>query len=735
MFALHPMRVETVAWISEIKGLLFTFFSLISFLLYIKYLTNNYKIKFYILALLMAVFASLSKIQGLMIPFSLILFDIYYKRKLNSKSIIEKLLLIFIFISLFFLPYKYQLINVVIIISAIYFIQKQEISKKTFLNFAHKKYLKTVIIGIIVLASLILLILYFPVNKLALWYESRYTYTIVERFMLAGFALWFYISNFFSPFNLNAIHPYPTRLPNGLLPNEYYITIIVLIITIFISTFLILKRRKISSLLFFGWFFFLINISIVLHFVPIQGRVIVADRYSYLAYLGLSLVIGSLGEKYLFNQPKLKKPLLLCFMFLLLFFSYYTYNRCNVWINTSELFGDVIKKHPKISFAYSNLGAEYMNKEKYDSALICYDKAIEIDSLDSYAYFNRAFTFIEKGNNQKAIDDFKSAISINSNYKFRALSYTHIGDIYNKIGQDSLAIYYFDLAIKTNSESSFSFNKRGVYYLNRNMSERAQSDFRKAVELDAYYAEAINNLGSVFLSSGNVNEALKCFDQAIEVEPEYSVAYFNRGFLKYNNNKPSEAIIDFNIAIKLNKEFYPAYIQRGRVNAYLRNYENAIADFSYVLEKEPNNLLALTNRAYALFYINKIVNAEKDFIKATEINPGTPFVWQNLGWLYMKLNDTKRALNAYKKSLEIDSTLTISLINIGCIYTTLKEYNKAEEYLLNSLNFSPNNSESQFFLGELFRFKGDKETSCKYYEKAADQGNIDAKNAKNKYCI
>ena len=142
LFALHPMRVETVAWISEIKGLLFTFFSLISFLLYIKYLTNNYKIKFYILALLMAVFASLSKIQGLMIPFSLILFDIYYKRKLNSKSIIEKLLLIFIFISLFFLPYKYQLINVVIIISAIYFIQKQEISKKTFLNFAHKKYLK-----------------------------------------------------------------------------------------------------------------------------------------------------------------------------------------------------------------------------------------------------------------------------------------------------------------------------------------------------------------------------------------------------------------------------------------------------------------------------------------------------------------------------------------------------------------------------------------------------------------
>lgn len=736
LFALHPMRVESVAWISEIKGLLFTFFSLISFLFYIKYIKKSNKIHFYILAIVMSILASFSKIQGLLIPFSFFLFDLYYKRKITFELIIEKLALIIIFTNIFFnlISLKINIILILFLISYFAFLKK--IIQKKLHNFTFNKSIKIYLIStlaVILAAGLTYLVLYFPVSNLHLWNESRYNYTIFERILLAGYSLGFYFSNLLFPFQFSAIHPYPIRLPNGLLPLEYYYTSIVLVITILISIFLIVKRKRIPDLIIFGWFFFLINISFFLHIIPIQGRVIVADRYSYFAYLGLFIIIGAFCEKYFFTKKQLSL-ILICFAILLLSLSAITYNKCNVWSSTKVLFTDVLQKNPQVSFAHCNIAENHMGQKEYDSAIVSYSKAIEIDSLDSYAYFNRAFSFIENKNEEKAIEDFKTAIKMNNNNKFRALAYTHIADIYSKKGQDSVALNYFNLAINTDNESSFAHNKRGVYFLNKNIIDKALIDFTKAIKIDIYYAEAVNNLGSVLLAQGKSREALEHFNRAIELEPDYTIAYFNRGFLKYNNGDPTNSIEDFNMAIKLNEKFYQAYIQRGRVNAYLRKYDDALSDFSFVLDKEPNNLLALTNRAYVLFYTKDLVNAEIDFLKTSELYPETAFCWQNLGWFYMQLTKYDKAIAAYKKSLEIDENLTVSHINIGTIYTELKDFKNAEMALQKSLLINPNNPESMFFLGDLYRKKGDKEKSCEYYNKSLILGNEQARNALYLYC-
>lgn len=736
LFALHPMRVESVAWISEIKGLLFTFFSLISFLFYIKYIEKNNKIHFYILAIIMAILASFSKIPGLLIPISFCLIDIHYKRKITFELIIEKLVLIIIIANIFsnFITLKTNIILILFLITYFSFLKK--FIKKKLQNNPINKGMKigfASILALTLVAGLTYLVLYFPLSSLDLWYESRYNYTIFERFLLAGYSLGFYLSNFLFPFQFTAIHPYPIRLSNGLLPPDYYYASIILIITILISIFLIIRRKRIPDLIFFGWFFFLINISFFLHFIPIHGRVIVADRYTYFAYLGLFMIIGAFCEKYIFKK---KSPILflISFTILLISLSALTYNRCNVWSNTKVLFTDVLQKNPEVSFAYCNLASDQMSQEKYDSAIVSYSKAIEIDPFDSYAYFNRAFSFIESKNDEKAIEDFKTAIKMNNNNKFRALSYTHIGNIYSKRGQDSIALNFYNLAINIDKESSFALNKRGVYFLNNNLLDKALIDFTNAIKIDLYYAEATNNLGSVLLAQGNSNAALERFNRAIEIEPEYTIAYFNRGFLKYNNGNPQNAIEDFDMAIKLNEKFYDAYIQRGRVNAYLKKYDNAISDFSYVLEKEPGNLLALTNRAYVLFYTKDLVNAEIDFLKAVELHPETAFCWQNLAWFYMQLPKYDKAIATYKKSIEIDENLVVSYINLGTIYLELNDFKNAEMALQKSLLLSPNNSESMFFLGDLYRKKGDKEKSCEYYNKSLILGNEQARNALYIHC-
>ena len=83
-----------------------------------------------------------------------------------------------------------------------------------------------------------------------------------------------------------------------------------------------------------------------------------------------------------------------------------------------------------------------------DSAIICFNKAIKLDSLDPNAYFNRAFAFIENRDDRNALKDFNSFLQLTKKNSYKALAYVHIGEIYRNIREDSIAFYYFNLAIK-----------------------------------------------------------------------------------------------------------------------------------------------------------------------------------------------------------------------------------------------------------------------------------------------
>lgn len=726
LFALHPMRVESVAWISELKDLLFTFFSLTAFLLYVSYLQNTQRLHFFILAAMMAVLASFSKIQGLLVPVSLFLFDILYKRRFSLALVLEKLLLLIFILFIFY--WVIVVSGVVIILLRYYFIRKEYVLSRSV-----KKYL-TIIIG---LAGLFFLIYFFPIERADFWSKStviRNTFSFPERFLLAGFALWFYIRNFFAPFLLNAVHPYPQRLADGGIPYEYYLTLIVLVIAVAFSVLLIIKRRKIPDLVLFGWFFFLVNISIVMHFIPIEGRLVAADRYSYLAYFGLFISLASAGENYIFQKTRFKNSSLYIFIILICILAISTYNRTKVWKDTKTLFTDVLQKDNNISFANLNLAAVYLNEQKPDSALICFNQSIKLDSLDPAAYFNRAFAFISKREYDKALDDFNSVLRLSKSDSYKALTYTNIGDIFKKNGKDSLAIHYFDLAVIHDSTLAISFNNRGKYYLDKGMLKEARYDFLKSVKLNEDDFEALNNLGWVLALEGQTEDALKYLNHSIELNPDYSFAYNNRGYLKYSKRDNEGAVMDFNKAIALNPVLSQAYINRGRAYASMKNFKGAINDFSFVLRSEPRNITALTNRAYAWLYNNETGKAENDIKLCTEYYPQNAVTWQNLAIFHVQTKDYSKAINEFERSLEIDKGLIGSYINLGWIYMEIKDYKKADKFYKLSLEIDPKNSESLFLLGELNRKTGNNEASCKYYESAAALGNPMAKNALDQYC-
>lgn len=730
LFALHPMRVESVAWISETKGLLYTFFALGSFIFYCKYLNSNLKSKYFLFASLLAFLSAHSKIQGLMVPFLFILFDIFYNRASTVRMFLEKIAL---FSAIFFISYitsPRTLLITVALIALFYFLRKK-ISTISM----NKKYL-------FILVSVISLIFfsfvgYYLIFESELWAagaDERSSYSIGGRLLLSGYSLWFYLKNVIFPYPQNAVHPYPDLLSGGNFPVHYYFTLIALAAVVLVSLLMIVRRKVISGNLIFGWFFFLFNISLVVHLIPIEGRLVAADRYSYLGYLGLFVILGASAEKYIFNNGYIRRyvPALLATLTVVL--AVFTYNRATAWRNTITLFNDVLEKNPEVSLAYLNIASEYLHNNRADSAIYYFNKSAVLDSLNPLIFFNRANTFSSTGQYEAAIRDFKTVIRLSKGSKYKSLAYCGIGEEYRKTGNDSSALYFFNNAIEADSLLSFGYNYRGTLFMNNNSLENARNDFAKAVELNRFFYEAMNNLGWVYNLQGDFEKALECFERSLKINPGYSFPYNNRGFVKFKKGDIAGAISDYNMAIKLSPGLIQAYLNRGWAYAAEKNYMDAINDFSHILKMYPKHQAALTNRAYAWYYLKEYNKAGNDFVTNVSNYPENPFLWQNLGWFHLQMKDYGKALEEYGKSLELDSTLINSYLNAGIIYSVAEKFAEAEKFLKKALKYGPKNPEVLYRLGELYRLTKNQELSCRYYRMAAEAGSNEAKGGVERYC-
>jgi protein O-mannosyl-transferase len=456
LFAVHPLRTESVVWIAERKDMLFGLFYISSVIFYVNYIKSGYKLRFIAFSLIFAILSILAKFSAVSLPFILFLTDYFYSRKFTLRSVLEK-------IPFFVFP---------------------------------------VISGII----------HFSAGQQGPVLVSKYfsSYNFIDSIIFAGYSLFFYLNKFLFPFNLSALHTYPAKT-NGFLPLNYYICFVACIIILVLIIIWILKAKKIRKELIFGFLFFLIPISIVLHLIPYGGWVIVAERYTYIPYIGLffitgfayyKLTTGILPEKF---RPFVKIPGLIC----ILLFCILTFNRNKVWENSITLFNDVIEKDSTVYFAYNNRG---------------------------YARFGN-------GDVEGALDDFNKTIKINPEF---VDGYNNHGNLMNNIKNYPAAIEDFNHVIKANPKYSAAYNNRGNSKVGLKDYSGSIEDYTKAIEIKPDYSLAYNNRGSVLCNNMNdFKGAIKDFNKAIEIDNRYGQAYFNRGISYLNMQDLTNSCPDF----------------------------------------------------------------------------------------------------------------------------------------------------------------------------------------------
>lgn len=578
-FAVHPMFVEVVAWISARSGLLFTAFYTLSLITYLNYLDHTKRLKFYLLTLLFFLLGLFSKASMMTLPAMLILFDYFRDRKINAKTLLEKL------------PF----------------------------------FALTIVFGIVSIYA----------RKESGQANQAIDFSFIERVFISSYQVIWYIFKLIFPFNLTAWLPTPEKLP--LLVYLSPVAAILLAAAIFYLK----KHRKILifGLFFFGIMISVV-LNFFADFGSITSNRYAYPSYLGLFYI-LGMGLNQVVEKYKIKSADTAKTIFSGTILLLGF--YYTalsHNRLKDWKDDFTIWNDIIEKNENVQVAWCNRGNAYVKMGKPLLALQDYDQAIKLDPEDYDAYYNRGTCYFNIRKYKEALSDLNKAVELNPRM---VEAWCNRGNCLRDMGRPDEAVSSYNKAIEISPGFSEAYLNRGIAFELMKRVADALKDYNKAIELypsnKAYsargslkeklgqYDEAIQDFNTALeiekfpltyavrgltkAKSGDLNGAIEDYNTALSLNPADSITKLNKMAAEQQLKSGIQPAVKENPAVRLYNE--------GCILGEQGKYREAISKFDEALKKDPSFKLAYGNRAVAYYALGDYKNARKDIESAEKL--------------------------------------------------------------------------------------------------------------------
>ena len=538
-FAIHPMHVETVAWVAERKDVLSTLFWLLTTAAYLKY-ARKPKISTYLAVMALLALGLMAKPMLVTLPLVLLLLDYWPLKRIKTKqtNIDENA--------------KYKLLPL-----------RTLIAEK---------------IPLLIISFISCVITYLVQQKGgAMLFVEKGTASLYLRSINAIVSYLAYVSKLFYPRNLAVLYPFPS----GGLAIYKPITAFVILLGI---TVIIIRLAKQKPYLLTGWFWYVITLVPVIGFIQV-GFQSMADRYTYIPYTGLFIIIAwAVGDM----SGSIKKPkiaLSILTVVLLALMTFATHNQVKHWRNSTTLFEHTLSVTKNNHIMYYNLGNEVAAEGKSDRAIELYNKALEINPSYVKALNNLGNEYKSQGKLKQAIKFYQKAVLADSTF---AKAHYNLGVAQVTQGRWDQAIISYRNALQIFSGSADFHNSLGEALVSKGSGE-ALSHFQRAVEIDPDHHVAHHNLGLEMASQGNFDRALNCFKKTIAIKPDFAEAYNNIGNVFLMQQKSEQATEYYRKTIELNPRHPLAHYNLALVLESQGNIRQAIVHLQKYLEIVPEN--------------------------------------------------------------------------------------------------------------------------------------------------
>ena len=509
LFGLHPLHVESVAWVAERKDLLCAMFFLLSIIMYTKYaghfcgetarenLSSRICNANYLTSLAFFILALLSKPMAVSLPCVLLILDWYPFNRIRSR----KTLLI------------------------------AGIEKLPF-------------IALSILSSVMTVLAQRAGGAIV----SIESVPLLTRVLVGGRSLMAYLGKMLVPLNLSPFYPYPTDSS----PMSWgYPVAIVLVIGITLLCVVIAKKQKLWLSV---WGYYVVTLIPVIGIVQV-GRQAMADRYTYLPSLGPFLILGLAAAWAARSanavpprRPIIKSVSTVFAIFVIIVMTYLTFRQIGIWKNSIGLWTYVVEQRPqRIQLAYNYRGLAFENTGQFEKAIEDFDRAIALDPYFRDAFLNRGTAFENIGRFDSAIENFDIAIALSPSYE----AHFNRGITFEKTGQSAKAIADYDNAIALDPSRYEAYIAAGRSQGKTGSFDKAIEYFSRAIAINPMHAESYNDRGLSYLYIGQDDRALEDFNKAIGLDQRNAVAYHNRGTLYLRTGNKRLAILDFQRACDL----------------------------------------------------------------------------------------------------------------------------------------------------------------------------------------
>jgi len=538
LFALHPLHVESVAWISERKDVLSTFFGILTLSAYVWY-TRMPGLKRYSLMAVLFICSVMSKPMMVTLPFLMLVLDFWPLKRID--------------------------------------VMKRESGYKPVMRTLHNLLLllreKIILFAVALISGIVTVCAQHSGGAV----QSVVLLNLGDRMMNAAVSYCTYIWKMVWPTGLAVYYPYPSAF---VFSHVVLCMALIVVVTIAIIAFMD-KRPYLAS----GWFWYMVTLLPVIGIIQVGGQSM-ADRYTYVPSIGI-FIMAVWGVSDALEKCRYRKVILAGFSALVIgASSLLTFVQAGYWRDSIILFSHALEVTHENDLAHFNLGHALEDSGNTQEAEIHYREAVLLKAHDAAYHTALGSILAETGRTDEAVAHLTKALQIEP-----ALieARVNLGNIMLLRGNTEGSIQEYSKALKADPMNAETLNNLGVAYVRKGQLLDAIKCFQQAIHIRPDYMEAIENLEHARENLETMEDEVVKLLQLIDVQPRNHTLYIRLGNLFLQHGKLDKAQEEYKKALRIDMGNLVA--MKGLAAAYSQKheYEQALRILQNMMQIQPRN--------------------------------------------------------------------------------------------------------------------------------------------------
>lgn len=670
IFAAHPVHVESVAWITERKNVLSGVFYLGAALAYLRWAHPQAGAKrstrVYITSILLFLCALLSKTVTATLPAALVLMawwkdgDLKDPSAADSRPEIRRLFSQIVpLVPFFVVGLGLSLVTVIL--------EKHHVGAK----------------------------------------GAEWSLTFIDRGLIAGRALWFYVGKLLWPTGLCFNYP-RWEIDAGVWWQWLYPLSFAAVVVAFWAARKRLGRGPLVGVLYFAG-----TLTPALGFFDVYPMrySFVADHFVYLASIGLlalvaGVIVRASGLEQTSGPSALSKfgtawgvrrsagiglsAMVLIALVIL------SRQQCKVYRGLEPLWLDTIEKNPTSFMAYNNLGLLYLHEGRPGEAIPLFEKSIQNNPRDLSAINNLGVALVELGRYNEAHRQYLQAIAIDQN---NSQAYHNYGVALARQGQLDEAIEYYQKALAIDPDLAATHSNLGSALGELGRLDEAIRQHEEALAIDSGLSMAHLKYGETLQAAGRIREAVDQYRGAVALDPSLAAAHYHLGTIAVADQLLPAALDHFRSALEAAPDFAEAHLGMAKVLAAIGRVDQASQHFSKAVELAPQSGPIHLDYANFLAQHGDPSAARQEYLAAEKLMPNDPEPLFQAGVIDQRLGDTAAAEARFRKVLMLAPDHAQAHSYLAVLLAGQGNNEAAADLLRQAVRLAPENAEYHNNLG------------------------------------